>query len=255
VRGDLPIPRSGTTGQRRGELPRSKPARLCGDRGSGEPCRSKAPSICIGEASVVRFGAPARERGRRSGSGAVPKPGRRRVSTPTLAPPRSDGGGGRSPSIRWRQTRTRWPWRCCAPRSPLPRPPLGPAAGAMVSQPEDGGEVAKTARLLLHDGGPLPSISSSSLGRSSPPTSRSPFPLHLLPGGSQQPPGGCATGCACCWRTDCFGCWVSSLCCAQRLYLPMEVRTLVVDSLTPPIHGPGWRLLHRHHTTHRVRRG
>jgi hypothetical protein len=49
--------------------------------------------------------------------------------------------------------------------------------------------------------------------------------------GSQLPPGVCATGWACCWRTDGFGCWVSSLCCAQRLYLPMRVRALAVDGL------------------------
>jgi hypothetical protein len=101
--------------------------------------QGQAPLICIGEASLVRFGAPARERGcrsgwRRGGSQARTAAGRfpssdgggRRVSTPTLAPPRSGGDGGESPLIRWWWTRTRWPWRCCAARSPLPRPPLWP---------------------------------------------------------------------------------------------------------------------------------
>jgi hypothetical protein len=86
------------------------------------------------------------------GDGVVPKLGRRRVSTPTLAPPRSGGGGGGSPLIRWRRTRTRWPWRCCVARSPLPHAPLGSAAGAMVS--------------------------------CSPLASCGPFPLPLLPGGT-----------------------------------------------------------------------
>jgi hypothetical protein len=46
----------------------------------------------------------------------------------------------------------------------------------MVSQPEDGGEVAKTARLLLHDGGPLPSISSNGLEEELATDQSRPFP-------------------------------------------------------------------------------
>jgi hypothetical protein len=122
---------------------------------AGERYRGRAPSICVGEASNAGADPQIRTMATQfpssDGGGVVPKLGRRQVSTPTLAPPQSGGGGG-SPLICWRRMRTRWPWRCCAARSPLPHTPLGPAAGAMVS--------------------------------CSPPASCGPFPLPLLPGGT-----------------------------------------------------------------------
>jgi hypothetical protein len=145
LRGDLPIPRSGTTGRRRGELPRSKPARLCGDGGSGEPCRSKAPSICIDE---------------------------------------------------------------------------------------DGGEVAKTARFLLHDGGPLPSISSSGLEEELATDQSRPFPFPSPSWRESTTTGRMHDGVGVLLEDGLF--WVLGFFSVLRskALFAYGVRTLAVDSLT-----------------------